>query len=186
MAEMNNQEWEEADLYPLMDMLYNFLSMIVLWSILGTYLAIFIKKRRKLMERYVGKFKTGGGVRPTNVTTVIGNVIYEAPTGCRGWMRKLQRKSYAQVIYPHPESYNTSSASTGTAATDEVGDAKTLQVETTTHYVTKTVRTYHPYHRENVAILLLPNLPLSGQPKADVERDVATYHRYVRHDSVQT
>ena len=93
-------------------------------------------------------------------------------------MRKLQRKSYAQVIYTHPDSCNAENAvTTSTETTEEAADARV--VPTTTQYVTKRVRTYHPYHRENVAILLLPNLPLSGQPKADVERDVATYHRYV-------
>ena len=45
--------------------------------------------------------------------------------------------------------------------------------------VEKKFRTYYPYHREKVAIAILPEFPLSGQPLADVERDVISYQRYV-------
>ena len=42
-------------------------------------------------------------------------------------------------------------------------------------FVQKKIRTYHPYHRENVSVLILKDLPLSGQPKTDVERDIASF-----------
>lgn len=45
--------------------------------------------------------------------------------------------------------------------------------------VEKKVRTYHPYHREKVTIVVLPDFPFSGQPLEDVKRDLNSYQRWV-------
>jgi hypothetical protein len=45
--------------------------------------------------------------------------------------------------------------------------------------VEKKVRTYHPYHREKVTIVVLPDFPFSGQPLEDIKQDLNSYQRYV-------
>ncbi len=45
--------------------------------------------------------------------------------------------------------------------------------------ITKKVRVYHRYPREQVSILVLPEYPYSGQPKIDMEADWASFAKYV-------
>ena len=85
-------------------------------------------------------------------TRVVGDVYYEEPKGCGRLCNKMNHTDLAYVTYRH------------------LDDGK---------YVQKTIRTYHAYHREKVAVILLPGLPLSGLPLEDVERDVLSYQRYV-------
>mmetsp|Transcript_20954 Transcript_20954/g.30695 ORF Transcript_20954/g.30695 Transcript_20954/m.30695 type:complete len:332 (-) Transcript_20954:1131-2126(-) len=162
-----NQVDEDITLFPLMDYLRAVMGTIVFWSFLTIYLAVFVRKRRQLMKRYLAEggstgstsiaaegLDNGGGGRTQKVHSVIGNVCYDRP---RSFLSKCTDKfSYtdlAYVTYKHPEG--------------EQGDEAI--------FVEKKIRTYHPYHRENVAILVLDGHALSGQPKADVERDVASF-----------
>jgi hypothetical protein len=46
-------------------------------------------------------------------------------------------------------------------------------------FVQKHIRTYHPYHRENISVIYFANEPLSGLSKDDVERDVGSFTWYV-------
>lgn len=80
---------------------------------------------------------------------VIGNVFYSRRGG-KIW-NKLHHTDIAYVTYPNPND-------------DRI--------------VEKKIHTYHPYHRENVSIAILHGFPLSGQPVADVERDMMSYQRY--------
>jgi len=140
----------------LSGMLYSFLLTFILWSILTVYLAFFIAKRRRLMERY----------QQEGVVSVLGNVLYDRPSGiCANLRGKCHNEDYAYVTYQYP-SDNNNVYNNHTKTEDE--EAPKLVVE-------KVVRTYFPYHREKITILILPNLPLSGQPKEDIERDVSTY-----------
>lgn len=90
-----------------------------------------------------------------NVLTVIGDVYHERPKNyCCKCIGTMSYTDLAYVTYKHPE------------GNFEDGSAR---------FVQKKIRTYHPYHRENVPILVLKDFPLSGQPKADVERDIASF-----------
>jgi len=91
----------------------------------------------------------------TGAIELVGNVYYDRPRGI--FCKLIDKCSYtdiAYVTYRHPE-----------------GNAEDGSIR----YVEKKIRTYHPYHRENVSVLVLKDLPLSGQPKMDVERDVASF-----------
>jgi hypothetical protein len=55
-------------------------------------------------------------------------------------------RDYGYAVYAHPEQQNK--------------------------MVRKRVRVFQPYTREKIAVLLLPNRPLSGQPKTDLQIDL--------------
>jgi hypothetical protein len=86
-----------------------------------------------------------------NNEIILGDVKYDDARGQCGFLGNLIAKcrnvDYAYVTYRHR------------------GDG----------FVEKHVRTYLPFDRENVAIILLPNSPLSGQPRGDLQRDAATF-----------
>mmetsp|Transcript_9434 Transcript_9434/g.23152 ORF Transcript_9434/g.23152 Transcript_9434/m.23152 type:complete len:263 (-) Transcript_9434:527-1315(-) len=77
-----------------------------------------------------------------------GDVIVEDPTKYRG-PRCLISRQYGYVIYSHP-----------TKTEPPV-------------VVRKRVRVYQPFTRERIQILRLPNRPLSGQAKIDIEIDLS-------------
>jgi hypothetical protein len=77
--------------------------------------------------------------------TVIGDIFYEASSSSN---RYASFSKYAFVMYPHPN------------------EPKKLLVR-------KRVRCYQHYTRERVTILVLPYHPFSGQPKTDIEMDLA-------------
>jgi len=80
--------------------------------------------------------------------TTLGDVIVEDPSKKTG-LRCLVSRQYGHAIYSHPTKINPSVV------------------------VQKKVRVYQPYTRERVAILRLPNRPLSGQAKIDIEIDLS-------------
>jgi len=150
----------------LMELLISFSSFFALWSILAVYLALFVRKRRNLIMEYVQK--------DSGVIEVLGNVYFENPSSsynnCSG---RCINADYAYVTYEYPkfDTENGMGKKVASKYRQEKGaDSDSLQM------VEKQVRTYHPHHRERVSILILPNLPFSGQPKADVEMDVKTHH----------
>lgn len=162
-------------LIPLMDYLRTIVGMLMFWSFITVYMAVFVPKRRQLMKRYLKidddgntgtSTSTAGDTSKTDsgnanglgVKSIIGNVWYDRPRGCF-WkmMDKFYYTDLAYVTYKHPEG--------------DQSDQEAL-------YVEKKIRTYHPYHRENVEVLVLDGNPLSGQPRTDVERDVASFKNH--------
>ena len=93
-----------------------------------------------------------------NAIVITGDVYYNRPTGLWRIVDKCSYTDTAYVTYRHPD-----------------GNAE----DGSPRFVQKKIRTYHPYHREHVPILVLKDLPLSGQPKPDVERDIASFQRWV-------
>ncbi len=81
---------------------------------------------------------------------VLGDVKFDDTRGrwgCLGnFIAKFGNSDYAYVSYRHKKGF-----------------------------VVKKVRTYSPYDREQVAIILLPNRPKSGQPRCDIQTDAATF-----------
>jgi hypothetical protein len=83
--------------------------------------------------------------------TTIGDVIYDESSRLSILGRcRLNYSDYGYAVYPHPDK---------------------MQI------VRKRVRVYQPYTRERVAILRLPNRPLSGQPKMEIEMDLSGMKR---------
>jgi len=142
----------------LMDMLYIFLSVFVLWSCLAVYLLIFVPRRHALIESYA-----------TSSTVVLGNVHYRPKSS---WSKLVAcgcfRPETAVVTYAHPDP-ETVNRERGTVYDDD-GPARRKD-----WIVRRVVKTYRPYSRENVPIVLLSKLPLSGIPRDDVEVDVASF-----------
>jgi len=85
------------------------------------------------------------------------------------WTYRCINADYAYVTYEYPK-FDKKAASKDSRRNKGVDkiDSRQMMIE-------KQIRTYHPHHREGVSIILLPNLPFSGQPKADVEMDVKTH-----------
>lgn len=137
----------EGPQIPILHMLYVFLALFVMWSTLAAYLTWFVPRRRDLIFRYheMGR-------------VVLGDVVHVP----RGRLRKVMTcnrsfaPEYARLSYLHPEDVDKGSGSER-------------------RIVTKTVRTYHPYTRESVSVLVLSNLPRSGQPKDDIDADFASF-----------
>mmetsp|Transcript_23098 Transcript_23098/g.51424 ORF Transcript_23098/g.51424 Transcript_23098/m.51424 type:complete len:356 (+) Transcript_23098:323-1390(+) len=79
----------------------------------------------------------------------LGDVIVEDPSKKTGLRRCLASRQYGYAIYSHPTKTDPPVV------------------------VRKKVRVYQPYTRERVEILRLPNRPLSGQAKTDIEIDLS-------------
>ena len=147
LLEALNQK-ADVTILPLIDMLHTNLLTLICWACLAVYTGLFVRKRRNLMRLYTDE---------DNVITIIGDVYHEQRRNvCCKLIGRMSYTNLAYVTYKHPE------------GNFEDGRPR---------YIQKKIRTYHPYHRENVAILVMKDKPLSGQPKADVERDVASFQR---------
>jgi hypothetical protein len=102
-------------------------------------------------------------------------------------MDKFSNTDVVYIIYKYPEDAgiaggNKMSRLQYQCHQQQVQDMNAALDSNTTNnnhvrFVEKKISTYHPYHRENVAIWVLKGYPLSGQPKSDVERDVASFQR---------
>lgn len=150
-----------SSLIPLSDMLLILLGNMLFWSFLLVYLAFFVRKRRRLVKSYLAGLPNRRpssnevDVSPhdpntTTTTTIVGYVLYNRPSTIFGkvW-NSFTYTDKAYLVYRYPEEEGM--------------------------FVQKEIRTYHPYHRENVSILLINGEPLSGLPKDDVERDVGSF-----------
>lgn len=121
------------------------------------------------MERYFSTSTNKNSITTSTeprVTQVIGNVYYEHPKGCAKICNRMHRTDIAYVTYPYPNQTNMNDNDNERNVNMGIYDNKIVQ---------KKIRTYHQYHREKVGVLILPNKPLSGQPLADVERDVLSF-----------
>lgn len=164
----------------LMEMNFVFLTVFFIWSILGIYLAVFVPKRRELVSSYL-----------TEAYILLGDVRYDDPKTtawcCSCCLRCLPRfASYGYVTYAHPimpdDGYSIMGTTINTGADSYSKGAETANTTKSSSpptskrwLVQKRVRTYAAYDRELVAIAILPDYPLSGQPKGDVEVDVASF-----------
>ena len=121
---------------------------------------------------------------------VVGDVFYDWPKNILGRiMDKFSNTDVVYIIYKYPEDAgiaggNKMSRLQYQCHQQQVQDMNAALDSNTTNnnhvrFVEKKISTYHPYHRENVAIWVLKGYPLSGQPKSDVERDVASFQRWV-------
>jgi len=150
--------YNNAPAEPLMDlmqMLYVFLAMLPLWTSFLAHLNMFIPKRRSLIRYYIDNAETLTGdvwVEPNSSKCQCKRswLLWNC-SGCFG----IWAKEYGDLVYklnvPSPDE-------TSTKAT-----------------VTKCVRTYKPWSRERVPVLVLPGLPRSGLVKSDVEVDLKTH-----------
>lgn len=131
----------------LTEFLLIFLAFFFSWNGLIMYMHVYVRKRRALVRLYLDCGRI-----------VFGDVRYDESLsgdlfkrGKPSWWfynfncLGLSKNEYADVVY-----------------TSEFGA------------VTKMVRTYQPFYRERVAILVLDGYPKSGLPKRDVEIDVAS------------
>lgn len=156
----NNSAYME-DRIRLTDILYTYMSTLVLFASLIVYLLWFVKKRRKLSKRYEDE-----GI------VVLGNVefreIYEGEnyvTTCLEWMTNcFRRNDYGYVVY------DLEKVARHPACNVEEREAAKLAGA-----IKKKVRVYYRYPREQVSILVLPTHPYSGQPKIDLEADWASF-----------
>lgn len=163
----------------LMDILYTYLATLVLFASLVVYLLWFVNKRRKLSKRY-----------EREAIVILGNVEYnehvssEEKNRCvnlMGWIANgfTLRNNYGKVVYDLERVANH-------PACDYETRHKGLKNLTGT--ITKKIRVYYRYPREQVSILVLPGYPNSGQPKIDMEADWASFSKNVgllasEHDS---
>lgn len=148
----------------LMDILYTYLATLVLFSSLVVYLLWFVNKRRKLSLKY-----------EREAIVILGNVDYNEShfssgsnscTNFLGWLANgfTLRNNYGKLTY------NLERVANHPACNYEHRKGKSL-VGT----ITKKVRVYYRYPREQVSILVLPEYPYSGQPKTDMEADWASF-----------
>lgn len=190
LAASQNADRSSSDdgLIPLMDMLQMTLVTLVCWAWFVSYLFIFVPNRRKLMKRYKKpKQLQKEEEDEEDILEIIGDVYYDRPKGILGRiMDKVLHTDLAYVTYKYPIAAGTGRG-TGRLQQEEDHTANNnamkrnkgqqTDVDGSIRFVEKKIRTYHPYHRENVAIWVLKGFPLSGQPKADIERDVASFER---------
>ena len=158
--DINGGNDDISSLIPLTDMLMVILGNMLFWSFLMVYLAFFVRRRRRLVQSYLSGLPgrhpmSEVGLSPNHMnttTTTIGYVVYNRPNTIFGkvW-NSFAYTDKAYLVYRHPEKEGM--------------------------FVQKDVRTYHPYHRENVSVLMIQGEPLSGLPKDDVERDVGSFTR---------
>eukprot|EP00970_Alexandrium_tamarense_P014042 scaffold3848_cov198-Alexandrium_tamarense.AAC.13 len=152
----------------LTDILYTFLSTMVLFASLAVYLLWFVNKRRKLSKRY-----------ESDGIVVLGNVEFKETYNDdqqQHWTITLlewigngfRRNDYGYVVYDlarvanHPACNYEERKQAALAGT-----------------IRKKVRVYYRYPREQVSIMVLPEYPYSGQPKIDLEADWASFSEQV-------
>mmetsp|Transcript_30603 Transcript_30603/g.56112 ORF Transcript_30603/g.56112 Transcript_30603/m.56112 type:complete len:366 (+) Transcript_30603:172-1269(+) len=171
IADPDNPQYTD-DRIRLTDILYTYLATLVLFSSLVVYLLWFVNKRRRLSKRY-----------EKEAIVILGNVEYndshwgsEDGTGSGSggnfctklyrWMIHgcTLRNNYGEVTY------NLERVANHPACNYEHRKQKSLN-----GIITKKVRVYYRYPREQVSILVLPEYPYSGQPKIDMEADWASF-----------
>lgn len=144
-----------GNLIPLTQYLTVFLMAELVWMLLAFYLMFYVPRRHTLIGSYL-----------TQGETVIGDVFFETEDHqshvCLQ-QRVFALTSYGHVVYPQPDTASPT-PSTGMA-----------------QMVRRKVPIFERYTRERSAIVLLPGMPHSGQPKLDLEIDlqviVVNHHR---------
>ena len=172
-------------LIAIIEMLYVFLSIVPMCSWFLLYLVVFVPKRHLLIKQYMDK--------ASGVKSVLGDVNYEEYN--RSWIRRCNasffRADYACVTYTiDRETCNNDESDkklffhswrSGTDATDKEIQAGKKNSEfpnddsnVTDVLIQKKIRTFFPFDREQISVLVLPNKPRSGIPQADIETHIST------------
>ncbi|KAL7538027.1 hypothetical protein ACHAWF_005969, partial [Thalassiosira exigua] len=154
----------------LTDVLWTYLATLTLFASLAVYLMWFVGKRRRLSKRYESE-----GI------VILGNVEYHEhvhdPSGFKGCLHSLKRfllngchlqNNYGTAVY------NLEDVARHPSCDWEERKRKELKGT-----IRKRVRVYYRYPRERVSLLVLPSRPKSGQPKADMEADWASFVEHV-------
>lgn len=187
IANPNNPQYAQ-DRIRLMDILITYLVTLIPFSTLIIYMLWFVHKRHTLSQRY-----------EKESISILGNVHYNESyyvddTMNEQWrdtfsgqvkhtLAKLWawvangltlRNNYGYVVYELERVANHPACNYEDRQIRKKRNNKML-VGT----ITKKVRVYHRYPREQVSILVLPDFPYSGQPKIDMEADWASFAKYV-------
>lgn len=157
-------QWDQAVeetgmLIRLLDMVLLTLALFLLWTMFAVYMYTFVPKRRHLIGRYL---KEG--------TIVAADVYYDRSSRLCGSFR-----DYGYAVYAHPQySFSSSSAQRQQQqqGNNNVDTSTTTSPPPQPKMIRKRVRVFQAYTREKIAVLLLPNRPLSGQPKTDLQMDL--------------
>mmetsp|Transcript_364 Transcript_364/g.452 ORF Transcript_364/g.452 Transcript_364/m.452 type:complete len:349 (-) Transcript_364:1121-2167(-) len=181
--------WNEPEI-PLIELFFTFLIFLTIWSWLAIHMSIFIPKRRGLIQEYIN----APGVR-----TVIGDVEFNNSCATSLWQKILDkiftRSDYATVTYTIEKSsigenfmdedeygswlcgahINKSRVRKQADGHSEVSHEGNAPPNVTALCVRKTIRTFFPFDRERIAIMLLPGKPKSGIPRSDIDRDISTH-----------
>ena len=169
IANPNNPNYMK-DRITLMDIQYTYLITLIIFVALVVYLLWFVNKRRKLSKRY-----------ETEAITILGNVeynesYYTEAQAESSWYNCFWntwqwfangfslRNNYGRVVYDLERVANHP------ACDYEERTGKAL-----TGTISKKIRVFYRYPREQVSILVLPGYPYSGQPKKDCEADWASF-----------
>ena len=165
-----NDERYVQDRIRLCDIQITYLVTLILFCALVVYLLWFVNKRRKLSKRYENE-----------AITILGNVEYnesyytasqkEHPIAncCSNFLQWLAngftlRNNYGRVVYDLERVANHPAC--------DYEERKGKQLSGT---ISKKIRVYYRYPREQVSVLVLPGYPYSGQPKTDMEADWASF-----------
>mmetsp|Transcript_41649 Transcript_41649/g.99835 ORF Transcript_41649/g.99835 Transcript_41649/m.99835 type:complete len:343 (-) Transcript_41649:3706-4734(-) len=89
----NNADYDDGEVFSLMDILAIFLSFHVMWSMFVIYLIIFIPKRRHFLGRYLSD----------DAETALGDVIFDPDSRACG----VHLQDYGYALYAHPTQPNT-------------------------------------------------------------------------------
>ncbi|KAL3773097.1 hypothetical protein ACHAW5_009528 [Stephanodiscus triporus] len=191
IADPSNPRYAD-DRIRLTDILYVYLATLLPFGCLVVYMLWFVPMRRGLSARYekdgivvLGDVKyeesyhDQGGSRTTTATTTttMRAAVGDSLLRLRGWVMNgfALRNNYGHVVYDlgrvanHPAcDYEERRRRGGGGGQPQLAGI-----------VTKRVRVYHRYPRERISVLVLPKYPYSGQPKADLEADWASFAKYV-------
>jgi hypothetical protein len=143
---------------PLKQFAIVFLLLAFLWGLLVAYLLYYVPRRHQLIREYL-----------SHGTTVIGDVYFNRHNKMGGLCGRLlsstQQPAYGYAVYPH--NHPTTNGGTDKATAEPV-------------LLRRQVRVFERYTRERAAIIILPGLPYSGQPKMDLEidRDVTDLNQH--------
>lgn len=168
-------------LIAMIEMFYVFLSAVVFWVWMFVYLLVFIPKRRKLVQTYLDK----------NVKSILGDVSFEKYYSSRfkRLFDSILRSEYAYVTYTLEKDMcieeefvdkNFFESWKFGGQIDETNDEEDRPYinadesqNITGAVVQRKIRTFFPFDREKVTILVHKNKPRSGIPRLDVEKDVS-------------
>ena len=160
------------DRIKLMDIQLTYLITLILCVSFIMYMLWFVRKRRQLSKRY-----------ESEAITILGNVEYNekyymsgnAEEGtCKScfynvwqWFANgfTLRNNYGRVVYDLERVANHPACN----YEDKKRGKKLCGT------ISKKIRVYYRYPREQISILVLPNYPYSGQPKIDMEADWASF-----------
>jgi len=153
---------DDEVLLSLTDIVITFGVTFVLWSMLLAYLVIYVPKRRGLIEQYeIRGHAVVGDVQYIGKARAVRNLLCCSNFG---------KGDIAVLTYSHPDQ-NRANEEAGTVYAEE-GPARRR------HWtIRRPCRTYHPYSREKVPLVLLPRMPRSAVPKSDLEVEMAVFRR---------